>query len=232
MLSNKSYMEIFLWGYIFMDDNMKWHNDAIGKKVATALVKNRFDAVYVATKSEAVQKALSMIPAKATIGCGGSMSRTEVGLMDILKEESRGHIFFDWHKHDMPLEEKTEARRKATFADVFLASSNAVTMDGQLLNIDGTGNRVASMAFGPQKVILIIGVNKIVKDVAAGLERMKMIARPVNNKRLNLPNPCVQTGFCVECELPSRICNVTTIMHKKPMLTDISIIVVGEDLGY
>ena len=214
-----------------MDTVIKWHNEEIGKKVVAALVKNRFEAEYVETKKEALEKALAMIPQKATIGCGGSMSKIEVGLMDSLKERGN-HTFFDWHVHGMSAEEKAEARRKAVFADVFVASVNAVTLAGELINIDGTGNRVSSTIFGPKKVLLIVGVNKIVPDIASGLERLKMIARPANNKRLNLPNPCVKTGFCVNCDLPTRICNVTSIMHKKPGLIDISIIIVGESLGY
>ena len=215
-----------------MDDNMKWHNETIGKKVVAALVKNRYDAVYVATKEEAVQSALEIIPTKTSIGFGGSMTRVEIGLVEKLKEQSREHIFIDWHKAGLSVEEQAQERKKAITADVFLAGVNAATLDGQLISIDGTGNRIAGMIYGPQKIVLIFGVNKIVKDVEAGLERMRLVARPANNKRLNLPNPCVQTGFCVNCDSPTRICNVTTILNKKPRLSDISVIIVGENLGY
>lgn len=125
-----------------------------------------------------------------------------------------------------------EIRRKQLTCDVFLTGTNAVTIDGRLVNTDGVGNRVAAMIFGPKKVIIAVGINKIVKDIAEAEKRIKLYAAPMNNKRLNLPNPCIRTGECMDCQGPTRICNVTTILNKRPMLTDIHIFVVGEDLGF
>ena len=112
-------------------------------------------------------------------------------------------------------------RRQHFLADVYLSGTNAVTLDGKLVNVDATGNRVGAMLFGPDKVFIVVGINKVVKDVAEAENRVKVWASPPNNKRLGYPNPCAQTGICVDCQGPSRICNITTIVHKKPLMTDV-----------
>ncbi len=207
-----------------------WHNEQIGQMVVKALKRNLFEADYVPDIKTALNKLLTMIPEGASIGCGGSVTKNEIGLMDELKK--RGHEMIDWHIPNMTAPEKIAARRKALTCNVFLASSNAVTLDGQLINLDGTGNRIGSIAFGPDKVIIIAGINKIVPDIDTGLKRIQQIAAPKNNKRLNLPNPCTTTGVCMNCSLPTRICNVTTIMHKRPSSSNIFVLIVGESLGY
>ena len=128
-------------------------------------------------------------------------------------------------------EEMRAIRRQHLLSDVFLSGTNAVTLDGKLVNVDATGNRVGAMLFGPEKVIIVVGINKIVGDVAEAENSVKLWASPPNNKRLGYPNPCAQTGVCVDCQGPTRICNITTIMHKKPRQTDVHVIVVGEELG-
>lgn len=116
--------------------------------------------------------------------------------------------------------------------DLFLTSTNALTLTGNLVNIDGTGNRAASMFFGPRKIIIIAGRNKIVGSIEEGLNRIKMYAAPANARRLNLSTPCASTGFCADCNSPERICRITTILERKPLLTDIHVLVVNEDLGF
>jgi hypothetical protein len=213
-----------------MEKAISWHWETIGRKVVSSLEKNNFTAEYVPDKGAALARALKIIPLDASIGLGGSVSVMETGLVAALKE--RGNNVIDHNAGDLSQEEKYAKRRQEMTSDVFVTSSNAVTLDGQLLNVDGTGNRVAGLAFGPGKVLLVIGVNKIVEDVEAGLKRLRMIASPLNNKRLDLPNPCAKTGLCMNCSSPARICNVTTITHKKPRQSDIHIIMVGEALGY
>jgi hypothetical protein len=213
-----------------MDKIIAWHQETIGKKVVAALAKNNFSAEYAPDETTALERALAIIPQNATIGLGGSVSVRKIGLIDALKK--RGNNVIDHNAGGLSSEEKYVKRRQEMTSDVFITSSNAVTLDGQLINVDGIGNRVAGLAFGPGKVLLVIGVNKIVEDVEAGLKRLRVIASPLNNKRLSLPNPCAQTGVCVNCSSPERICNITTITHKKPMQSDMHIIIVGENLGY
>jgi hypothetical protein len=117
-------------------------------------------------------------------------------------------------------------------ADLFLSSSNAVTLNGELVNIDGVGNRVNSTNFGPGKVILVVGYNKIVEDVQEAIQRIKNVAAPLNARRLNVDVPCAKVGKCVDCNSPNRICRAIVIHERKPSLTDILVILVGEELGF
>jgi len=213
-----------------MSEFKVWHDATIGTKTVEALVKNNFQATYCQTKEEAVVQILALIPNDGTVGVGGSWTVGELGLLD--KIAARGNTMFNHGLPDLSAETKLELRRKQLTCDVFLTGTNAVTMDGRLVNTDGIGNRVASMIFGPKKVVIVVGVNKIVKDIAEAEKRIKLYAAPINNKRLNTPNPCVRTGECMDCQGPTRICNVTTIMNKRPPLTEIHVFVVGEELGF
>ena len=207
-----------------------WHKEMIGNKTVAALMKNEFQATYCVTKQEAVEQILALIPLKGTIGVGGSWTVKELGLLDNL--DARGNIMFNHGLPDLTAEEKMEILRKQLTCDVFLTGTNAVTIDGRLVNTDGVGNRVAAMIFGPKKVIVVVGINKIVKDIAEAEKRIRLYAAPINNKRLNTSNPCIRTGECMDCQGPTRICNVTTILNKRPVLTDIHIFIVGEELGF
>lgn len=213
-----------------MDDFNNWHKDLLGEKVAQALTKNNFKAIYVKTRDEAVREALKLIEPNATIGVGGSATVKELGLPDML--EGQGHVVFDHGKPGLSREEVLEMRRKQLTSDVFLTGTNAITLDGKLVNVDASGNRVAAMIFGPKKVIIIAGVNKIVDNVEAAERRIQLYAAPINNKRLNRQNPCIATGVCMDCQSASRICNITTVIHKKPSVTDATVIIVGEQMGY
>jgi len=196
------------------------------------LEKNGFTAFYVPSKQEALKKVLEMIPIDAKVGVGGSVTVRELGLVKALNE--RGNPLADLWLPGLSREELKEIRRSQLTSDVFLTSSNAVTMDGKLLNADGTGNRVAAMIFGPRKVIIVAGVNKIVKDVDEGLRRIRNVAAPMNAIRLGLKSPCGLTGMCAEdrCEPPERLCNIITIIERRPNETDTTVVVVGERLGY
>jgi hypothetical protein len=213
-----------------MNEFKTWHNEIIGKKVVKALVKNNFQATYCNTGQKAVEEILVLIPVDVTVGVGGSMTVKEIGLLD--KLITRGNKILDHGQLGLDNEKKLEIRRQQLTCDVFLTGTNAVTMDGELINTDGTGNRVAAMIFGPKKVIIIVGVNKIVKDIDDAEKRINAYAAPINNKRLNTPNPCVKSGECMDCQGLTRICNVTTILKKRPLLTDIHVFVIGEDLGF
>lgn len=209
---------------------LRWQQDTLAEKTVSALEKNHFTATYVKTCQEAKDLILSLIPDDAAVGIGGSATVKELDLDQAL--EAKTKTIYDHNKPGLTPEETVEFRRKQLTCDVFLTSTNAVTLDGKLVNTDGSGNRVAAMIFGPKQVIVVAGVNKIVSHTHEGYHRIKMIAAPLNNKRLNRPNPCTKTGMCMDCQAPTRICNVTTILHKQPPLTPIHVIIVGENLGF
>lgn len=213
-----------------MKQFIQWHNDTFGEKVVKALEKNNFQAHYAVNRTAAIEKALSLIPAGATIGVGGSWTLKELGIPEQLAKN--GHTVYDHSIPGLTMEESLALRRKELLSDVFLSSTNAITLDGQLVNTDGSGNRVAAMSFGPKKVIVIVGVNKIVSDLDAAMERIETVAAPINNKRLDRPNPCTITGMCMDCQGSTRICNITSILHKRPPAIDFHVIVVGEELGF
>jgi len=199
------------------------------QKAVKALIKNGFDAVYVPTREEAAKKAIELVPENASVGVGGSVTIRELGIVDELK--AKGHVIFD-HFLVNTAEEKNAARKGQLTCDVFFASTNALSLDGKLVNIDATGNRVASMIFGPGHVVLVAGANKITDDLDQALLRAKQVAAPMNAIRLNRKTPCTMTGQCGECMSEEKICNVTTIIEHKPNLTPFTVIVVGEEIGY
>ncbi|MDF2875788.1 MAG: hypothetical protein K0R22_2471 [Sporomusa sp.] len=213
-----------------MSELKNWHNQTIAGKVVEALQKNNFTASYVNTRQEALDKLTVLIPCDATVGIGGSWTIKEVGIDTLLEE--RGNTVFNHNKPGLSPEETLVLRRKQMTCDVFLTGTNALTLKGELVNVDGAGNRVAAMIFGPKKVIVITGVNKIVTDIDAAMDRIELFAAPINNKRLSRPNPCTVTGECMDCQGPTRICNITTVMHKKPAVTDVEVIIIGEELGF
>ncbi|MGI6176497.1 MAG: lactate utilization protein [Christensenellales bacterium] len=179
------------------------------EQVAKALNGRGFKAQVFGTLKEAKQAALKEI-GDASVGFGGSLTVQESGLYEALQQQ--GNDVY-WHWMVSP-EEKKDLCESARAADVYVAGSNALTQDGVLVNIDGYGNRTSAMYFGPERVILMIGKNKIVEDVQAALHRLKTVARPLDAKRLNPDLPCVKTGgVCTDCRHKGRICRVTTIFE-------------------
>jgi hypothetical protein len=199
-----------------------------------ALERNQFKVIVASSKEDAVNKVLELIPVNAKVGVGGSVTIRELGLIEALTH--RGNRVVHHWLPDIPIRDWLPFMMEAHNSDVFLCSSNAVTEDGKLVNVDSTGNRVASMIFGPEKVIVIAGKNKIVKDVGAGLKRLKRVAGPLNAKRHNLVElPCVSTGLCTECDSPKRICRVITILERAPNRVrgpNITVVLTAEDLGF
>lgn len=204
--------------------------DSIAEKTVASLIKNNFAANYFPSKNEAIQHIFSLIEDNATIGVGGSWTVEQLNILTTLEE--RGHILFNHNAPGLQPDQILALRRQQLGADVFITSSNAITQDGQLVNTDGVGNRVAAMIFGPKRVIIVAGINKIVENTEQADMRIKMTAAPLNNKRLSKPNPCTKVGKCVNCQLPTRICNVTTVLNKRPALSDIHVIIIGEELGF
>jgi hypothetical protein len=213
-----------------MNSLRKWHDSTIGQRVVKELQKNNFQAIYCANSKEALSYILENIPENAKIGVGGSSTIREIGLLTRLQE--KGFVLYDHNTPGLTLEEKTEQRYKQLTSDLFLCSTNAITLKGELVNRDGLGNRVAAMMFGPKKVIVVAGINKVARDVEQADQRIKIHAAPLNTKRHELPNPCLKTGQCADCHSSSRICNITTIIHRCPALTEIHVVLIGEDLGF
>lgn len=198
------------------------------ERTLSALKKNNIDASYFENLDAAVEALLNDIDLTETIGIGGSVTVKTLGIPDKLLQ--RGNkIFYHWL--ETTPEKMTEARRNAMTADIYISSTNALTQKGQLINIDGVGNRVAAMIYGPKKVILICGINKIVKDIDQALEYIKANTYK-NATRLGLKTPCAVTGKCNDCDSPQRMCSVTTIIDKKPRETDLKVIIIGEELGF
>jgi len=196
----------------------------------TALKANGFEVIYVDNAKEALNKVMLLIPKEAKVGIGGSVSVRDIGLAEAIEKQGNT-IFMDWGK-PLELKEKLKVRKESLTSDVYLTSSNAITLQGQLVNIDGTGNRVSAMIFGPKKVIIVAGANKLVDTLDEAFARIRNIAGPLNGKRLNLKTPCALTGKCTDCNSPDRMCKVTVILEKKPNFSDITIVLVGEKLGY
>ena len=198
------------------------------KMVVKSLKANNFDSTqFVDEADTATELVLNMIPIKATVGIPGSTSVRQMGLVTHLRRRGTKVIDLD-ESGELPLD---ELMRQTLVSDILLTSSNAVTLDGKLVNIDGHGNRVAAMSFGPKKVILVIGVNKIVRDVDEAIYRIKNVIAPYHAMTRGYKAPCAVDLRCTDCKSPERICRVTTVIEKKPLSTNIVVILVGEDLG-
>ncbi|MBJ6801222.1 lactate utilization protein [Geomonas propionica] len=200
------------------------------KKTVENLKKNGFDAFYCHDGEEVFHYIVNEAAQAQSVGFGGSLSIADLKLSDKLK--GMGKEILNHGLPDLSPEEKLAITRRQLTCDLFLTGSNAVTLSGVLVNIDGNGNRAAAMFFGPQKVIVVVGRNKLVDgSIEDAVQRIRTYASPANAKRLNLSTPCTTTGFCSDCNSPQRICRVTTIIEKKPRNTDIKVLVVNEDMG-
>lgn len=210
-----------------------WYNETNGQKVVDALIKNGFDAISLSNKDEAIEFIMGHVQAGTRVGFGGSMTIADMGIQNKVAEV-RG-VVLDHGQEGLSPEEMVAVAREEMLSDVYLCSSNAITLDGMLVNVDAMGNRIASMTFGPKKVIVVVSVDKICKDEAAAFERLKTIAAPMNNKRLERPgqiNPCLKTGTCINCQSKSRLCRIYSVMKRKPIMTDITVVLVGGKVGF
>ena len=201
-------------------------NDLLSGKVIKGLASRNMTGYYAKTGEEALRIALSLIPEGSTVTRGGCMSAAQIGLDDAL--QAGNYTFVD--------RDKTEDKRKAALmaydCDVFIASANAMTEDGVLVNIDGNANRVSAIAFGPRKVIFIVGMNKVTKDVDAAMKRARNEAAPINAQRFGLDTPCSKTGSCMNCKSPDTICCQFLITRYSKHKDRIHVILVDEQLGF
>ena len=213
-----------------MDQNKQWWIEKRCEKAAERLKSHGFDAIYVRTKEGAVREILKYVTPATKVGVGGSMTIRQLGILDTLR--AQGNTVLDHWIPGLSKEQSIEIRKSQMTSDLFLSSSNAVTMQGELINIDGVGNRVNSISFGPKKVIIVASYDKLVENVEDGIKRVRNIASPANAKRLNIDVPCGKVGFCSDCSSPDRMCRVIVILERRPMLSDILVVLVGEELGY
>ena len=217
-----------------MDSNLKWVNEQKILRTIEALNKNNMNGYLVNTKEELIEKikelVKELVKENSTVSCGGSMSLFETGIIDHLR--SGRYNFLDRYKEGLSREEITKLFKESFFADAYFASSNAVTEDGKLYNVDGNGNRVAAMLFGPEKVILVVGVNKIVKNIDEAVIRNKEISAPTNAKRLNKMTPCTKVGYCMDCKSNDKICREFTVISSQVNKDRIHVIFMNENIGY
>ena len=209
-----------------MNENVAKRNKLLAEKVIKGLESRNMTGYYAETKEEALKKALELIPEGSSVTMGGCMSAREIGLVDAVQ---KGHYnFIDRDNY----EDKRAAALMAYDADVFLASANAMTDDGVLVNIDGNSNRVSAIAFGPKKVIFIVGVNKVCSDIDSAMKRARNVAAPINVQRFNLTTPCTKTGTCFDCKSPDTICCQFLITRFSRHRGRIHVILVNDNLGF
>ncbi len=207
----------------------QWFQEKQVERTIKALKKNNFEAVFVPDSKTALEEVMKQIPDGATVGVGGSVTLTQVGILKAL--EKRNIHLISPAQQAKNMDERMELFRKSFSSDIFLSSTNAVTEDGKLFNVDATGNRVGAMFIGPRKTIIVAGVNKIVKDLGAAEKKVKEWIAPQNAKRLNRKTPCVETGVCGDCSSPDRICNIYVTLAKRPSRTEVVVVLIGEVLG-
>lgn len=213
------------------EELVSWTHEQKCRKAVTSLERNGFTARFCATPQEAAEHIITEAADAVTVGFGGSMSVVSLGVEQLLRERRKeilNHAF-----PGLSRDERLAVMRRQLTCDLFLSGSNALTLNGELVNIDATGNRVASMIFGPRKVIVVVGHNKLVEGtVQDAIDRVKNRATPPNAKRLNFNTPCSVSGSCSNCNSPDRLCRATTIIDRKPRMTDFHVLVVNAELGF
>ena len=205
-----------------------WHAEKRIKETLRAINKNNMEGVYAGDRRESLNEILKRIPPNATVTHGGSYTLQEIGITDILRNGEYRYL-----RREVPANEREDrdVQIKGFSSDVYLTSVNAITTAGELIALDGIGNRVSSLFFGPRKVLVVAGKNKIVNSLDDGIRRLKEYVAPVHAKRRGWDLPCTKTGTCVECRDPKRICNKLAVLQYERDRERTTVILVGEDLG-
>lgn len=209
-----------------MNENITKRNEKLAQKVIKGLESRNMCGYYAATKEEAKELALKLIPEGGSVTMGGAMSAHEIGLVDAVKKGN--YRFIDRNDYEDP----REAYLQAYDVDAFLSSTNAITEDGILVNIDGTANRVSAIAYGPKKVIMIVSMNKVCDDVDGAMKRARNVAAPINAQRFVKTTPCAKTGSCMNCKSPETICCQFLITRYSRHKDRIHVILVNDMLGF
>ena len=212
------------------DRIQSWYHKERLRHCVKALEKRGFAASYCSNRTQAAAYILKKIPQTSSVGVGGSVTVRELGLVEKLTK--RGNSVIHHWKKGLTKAASRKIRHREGHADYYLCSANAITVEGDIINIDGIGNRVAHMMYGPKNVFIIVGHNKIVLTIEDGIRRSKDIAGVMNARRVEAKTPCAKTGICTDCHSPQRICRVVTIMQYCPWQTDIEVVLVNEHLGF
>ena len=232
-----------------LSPQMKWHYQCLAEKAVASLKKNRMEAFYADSREEALSLILDMIPEGSVIGFADSATIFQIGIFDHLSSRKPKEILrpVQWDEEGIAVYRgaaRAEIERKVLVSDVYICGINAITLDGKRLSVDGLGNRVAPMIYGPRRTIIVAGANKIVPDIAAARDRVRQICGPVNAKRHLEKHhsqrfaklPCTNTGFCADCNRPERICCYTVIIESGGINLLVGeepkkVVIVGEELG-
>ena len=209
-----------------MNENIRKRNELLAQKVIKGLQSRNMSGYYAADRQEALKLALDLIPEGSSVTMGGGMSVEEIGLKDVMKNGNYRFIDRD------AMEDKRAAMLMGYDADVFLASCNALTEDGMLVNIDGNANRVSAIAQGPKKVVFIVGMNKVCSDLDGAMKRARNVAAPINAQRFGLSTPCSKAGACMDCKSPDTICCQFLITRFSRHPGRIHLILVNDSLGF
>ena len=212
------------------DTEHQWLWQQTADRCIKNLRKNDFDAHFVTDIQAATAGILDMIVSYDSFGFGGSSTTRALGVQEALQRQ--GKTIYDHWQPDLSREQDLEIRLAQGRCDCFLCSANAISVTGEIVNVDGVGNRTNAMAFGTRKVVIVAGMNKVTPDLERALKRVREVAGPMRARSLNMQTPCAESGRCTDCRVPQRICRITTILHRKPMLTDISVFLIGQSLGF
>ncbi|SFD20186.1 lactate utilization protein [Clostridium uliginosum] len=213
-----------------MDNNMMQLNEQKILRTIKSLKENNMNGYLVATKEELINTIEQIVKPGSTVTCGGSMTLFESGIIDYLKNGK--YDFLDRNRPGITQDEVKDIYTQAFSSDAYFVSSNAITEDGELYNVDGTGNRVAAMLYGPKRVIVIVGVNKIVPTLEGAIQRNRQVSAPANAKRLNRVTPCAKVGTCMDCNSKERLCNEYIVIKRQVDKDRIHVIFMNTSLGY
>ncbi|ACA55533.1 lactate utilization protein [Clostridium botulinum] len=213
-----------------MDKNVAWYIEKQVERTIKNLNNRNMEGYYINNIDQLFEKLKELLPEDSIVGVGDSMTLFETGVIDFLR--SKNFNFLDKYQDKLTSDEKREIYIKNFSADTFICSTNAITESGELYNIDGNGSRVAPMIYGPKQVILIVGINKIVKNVEEAEIRVRSYTAPIDAKRLNKDTPCTKLGYCVDCKSPNRICNDFVVIRGQFIKGRIKVLILGENLGY
>jgi len=208
----------------------EWLWEKVGLKTVENLKKHGFDPHYTGSVGQAKTLIMGMIGGFQSFGFGGSDTTRAIGIMEELR--AQGKIIYDHWQKGLEREQDLNIRLQQGRCDCFLCSANAISMTGEVVNVDGIGNRTNAMSFGPKKIVIVAGMNKVTHDLDSALRRVREVAGPMRAKSLGMATPCAETGLCSDCNSPQRICRITTILHRRPILSDISVVLVSASLGF
>lgn len=213
-----------------MDNNILWYLEKQVERTISNLQKRNMEGFFVKDENELKELLIQLIAENSVVGVGDSMTLFQTGVIDFLR--SRDYNFLDKYKEGLTSEDKKKIYIENFSADTFMCSTNALTEEGELYNIDGNGSRVAPMLYGPKQVIIVTGINKIVKNIEEAEKRARNFAAPIDAKRLGKNTPCTKLGYCIDCKSPERICNDFTIIRGQFIKGRIKVIILGKALGY